>query len=113
MTEQDDLKIRLDTMNDKVRALESELSASRQQIAKVLEMIEKQHDRLNFHESSIARVDRILLQILTGRTWRTLRATGELIKRLVTSRLSGNVSDSVALTQKRSFIICTVTWITD
>jgi GT2 family glycosyltransferase len=106
MNEQDDLEVRFHAVNDKVSVLQSELRASQHQIAKLLEAIEKQQDRLNSQESTIGRVDRILMEILSGRTWRTLRATGELVKKLAPSRLGGNSRKSVALSRKRSYLFC-------
>ncbi|MBV9670992.1 MAG: glycosyltransferase, partial [Acidobacteriales bacterium] len=106
MNEQDDLGVRVDRVDDKMRVLESELKASHEQMAKFLQMLEKHQERLNLHESSITRVDRTLMEILSGRTWRTLRASGELIKRLVPSRVGVNSSASTALTSKRSYLFC-------
>src|SRR5438067_1261726 len=105
MKEQEDLEIPLHPANDKMRALESELRASQRQIAKLLEVVENQQEQLNSQGSTIERVDRILMEILSGRTWRTLRATGELIKRLAPSRLGGNSNKSIALSDKRSYLV--------
>ncbi|MBV9611735.1 MAG: glycosyltransferase family 2 protein, partial [Acidobacteriaceae bacterium] len=68
--------------------------------------LEEQRKQIQAHESSIGRLDRILMEIITGRTWRTLRATGELIKKIVPSQHARHGGNSVALTQKRSYLIC-------
>src|SRR5437588_933024 len=106
MNGQDDLEVRFHQVNKKISTLEYELRASQHQIAKQLEAIEKQQDRLNSQESTIGRVDRILMEILSGRTWRTLRATGELVKKFAPSRLGGNSRKSVAVSRQRSYLVC-------
>ncbi len=106
MDEGNDLEAQVRAANEKVRELESDLRASQRQIARVLELIERQQRQLNSQESSVARLDRILMEILTGRTWRTLRATGHLIKKLVPVHVGGNAGQSVALTRKRSYLVC-------
>lgn len=106
MDERNDLETRLRAANDKVRELESDLRASQRQIAGALELIERQQHHLDSQDSSLARLDRILMEMLTGRTWRTLRAAGNVIKRLVPSNVSGNSRHSVALTRKRSYLVC-------
>jgi GT2 family glycosyltransferase len=80
---------------DRISQLEMELRASQQQLATVLEILQEQQEQLTFQQSSLARLDRILMEMLTGRTWRTLRATGELVKRFVPSRAS--LTDGVSI----------------
>ncbi len=87
----------------KLLQLESELRASQRQIINLLELINKQQEQLNEHSSSIVRLDRILIEILTGRTWRTLRAAGEVVKRFVPSRPG---TESRKLADMRSYLVC-------
>ncbi len=105
MNNQGEVDAQLRTVNEKLRELEAELKQSKRQMARMLELVERQQYQLNSQDSAVARLDRILMELLTGRTWRTLRATGDVIKRLVPSRLGGN-GKSVALTNKRSYLVC-------
>ena len=106
MNENDDVETRLEATNDRVRELQSELRASQKQIAKLLGMVEKQQDRLNSQESTVTRLDRVVMEIITGRTWRALRASGDLVKRIL-PRLRGSAEgDSIALSHKRSYLVC-------
>ena len=55
------------------------------QLARALEMLEQQQTQIAAHDTSIARLDRILMDLLTGRLWRTLRAAGQLVSRFLPS----------------------------
>src|SRR5579883_176712 len=97
----------LEAANDALRQVQAELRASQRQLKRVLELVEKHQAQLNAHESSIARLDRILMEILTGRVWRTLRAAGDLAKRFVPRARGGNTAESVVLnSRQRSFLVC-------
>ncbi len=106
MNQQDDLEAQLRAAKDKLQQLEADVLMSQRQIAKILEVIEKQQDQLNSQGSSVGRIDQTLSELMGGRTWRALRAAGNLIKRLVPSREGGGAGSSVALTDKRSYLIC-------
>lgn len=99
MDGQDSLEPQLERALDE---LQSELKLSQRQIQTLLEIVERQEARLSAHESSIARLDRILMELLTGRTWRTLSAAGKLIKRLAPSR---GVSQQVSV-HNGSYLVC-------
>jgi GT2 family glycosyltransferase len=97
----------LEAANEALRQVQAELRASQRQLKRVLELVEKHQAQLNAHESSIARLDRILMEILTGRVWRTLRAAGDLAKRFAPRGGAGNSADSVVLnSRQRSFLVC-------
>ncbi len=104
MSQQDGLEPRLEEANDKLQQLQSELRAAQRQSARIVEVLRKQQERLELLESSVSRLDRILMELLTGRTWRTLRATGDLIRKFVPSRSGGR--GSTALTSARSYLVC-------
>ncbi len=61
-----------------------------QQVTNLLNLLEKQQARLNAQETSVARLDRILMEILTGRTWRALRFAGEVAKKVLPSRVAAH-----------------------
>ena len=104
MIREDQTQEQLEATNQRIKQLEKQLEVAHKQTAGILELLEKQEKRLVDTESSVARLDRILMELITGRTWRTLRATGELVKRLLPGR-SGS-ADSVALTNQKSYLMC-------
>lgn len=99
MNEHDAVQAQLKAANESIAHLEHELAASQRQIASLLELIEKHDSQITAQESSIARLDRILMEILTGRTWRTLRAAGDLIRKLTPAR-------GASLSGRRSYLVC-------
>lgn len=93
-----------DIAADTVQQLKLQLKASERQITRLVELLERQQSQLASQEASIARLDRILMEILTGRTWRALRAAGDLIKKVVPLRSkTGEVSVS---RKHRSILKC-------
>ena len=98
-------------MGKELDRLQSELLETRQQVKRLTTLLEKQQARLNAQEGSVARLDRILMEILTGRTWRALRFAGELAKKVLPSRraLFANPKQSTVTDEGRrikSFLVC-------
>ncbi len=106
MNRQDTPELQLEAANESLRQVQAELRASQRQLKRVLELIEKHQLQLASHESSIARLDRIIMEMLTGRVWRTLRAAGELAKRFVPRSGDGNADSLVLNSRQRSFLVC-------
>ena len=104
MTEEAAVRAESQDRNDRIRELEKQLELMNRQTAEILTILQKQDARLAEQESSIGRLDRILMELLTGRTWRTLRAAGDVVRRLVPNR--GGSGDSWALTRHKSFLKC-------
>ncbi len=105
MTEQYASELRLEELKEKIRHLESELAQSNFRMTQVLEALESHGQKLRAQQTSIARLERIQMEMITGRAWRALRAATDLVKRFVpASRRSS--SDSVALTEKVSYLVC-------
>lgn len=104
MIREDQTQEQLEATSQRIKQLEKQLEVAHKQTAAILDVIAKQEKRLADHESSLARLDRILMELITGRTWRTLRATGDLVKRLLPGR-SGS-ADSIALTNQKSYLMC-------
>lgn len=99
MSQQDPADAQLKPANESIQQLQEQLKASQRQIAAMLELLEKHDSQITAQESSIARLDRILMEILTGRTWRTLRAAGDLIRKLTPARGSSGSG-------RRSYLVC-------
>ena len=106
MTREDTREPRLKSTNEALRLIQAELRASQRQLKRVLDVVEQQQRRIAQLESSVARLDRIQMEMLTGRVWRTLRAAGQLAKRFV-PRLNASQKESVALSSdQQSFLVC-------
>lgn len=86
-----------------LRRLEDEQKATQRQIGAILDLLEKHENQIAGQETSVARLDRILMEILTGRTWRTLRAAGDLIRKLTPARGEGS---TVSRGGRRSYLMC-------
>src|SRR5947208_11336534 len=105
MTEQYASELQIEELKEKVRHLESELEQSNFRMTQVLEALESHKEKLRAQQTSIARLERIQMEMITGRAWRALRAATDLVRRFVpVSRRSS--SDSVALTEKLSYLVC-------
>ena len=106
MNSQETPEAQLESANAALRQVQAELRASQRQLKRLLELVEKHQLQLASHESSIARLDRVQMEMLTGRVWRTLRAAGDIAKRFAPGIGRGN-SDSIALNGRRkSFLVC-------
>ncbi len=98
MDRRDTPEAQQDATNKRIFQLEGELAASQKRIIKILELLAKQQSQIDLQQSSIARLDYTLMQILTGRTWRTLRSIGELAKKISPSRPRAGVAQPLAAT---------------
>lgn len=85
MNQQDSLEAQLEAANEALRKLRAEMRVVQRQLARALDMLENQQDQLTAHDTSIARLDRILMELLTGRLWRTLRTVGQFVSRFLPS----------------------------
>ncbi|MBV9759317.1 MAG: glycosyltransferase family 2 protein [Acidobacteriaceae bacterium] len=90
-------------VGEALQRLRDEQKATQRQLGAILELLEKHENQIAAQETSVARLDRILMEILTGRTWRTLRAAGDLIRKLTPARGGGA---SVSRSGKRSYLMC-------
>src|SRR5947208_8247427 len=99
MTEQYASELQIEELKQKLRHLESELARSNFRMTQVLEALESHQEKLRAQQTSLARLERIQMEMITGRAWRALRVATDLVKRFVpVSRRSS--SDSVALPAK-------------
>ncbi|HEY7305207.1 MAG TPA: glycosyltransferase family 2 protein [Bryobacteraceae bacterium] len=105
MVQQDELEAQLRASQEALEQLRSEFRISQRQLTRALELLDKQQLQLTTHETSIARLDRILMELLSGRVWRTLSATGNLVKRILPSRYS-STSEMVARGRENSYLVC-------
>ncbi len=106
MNRLDTPETQLEAANEALRQVQAELRASQRQLKRILELVEKHQLQLSSHESSIARLDRITMEMLTGRVWRTLRAAGNLAKRFVPGSGDSDGDSVVLNSRQRSFLVC-------
>ncbi len=101
-----------DATNRRLSQLEAELATSQKRIVKILELLAKQQDQSDLQQSSIARLEHTLTELLTGRTWRTLRSLGELAKKISPSP-SGAGRPKTPIPTSTSSADAYLTWIHD
>jgi GT2 family glycosyltransferase len=77
--------------DEEIIRLRTELRSSERHLARILELLEAQQEQLSKHHASIERLDRILMDVTTGRVWRTLRAAGNLVKKFIPAKDEGGV----------------------
>src|SRR3954447_23510391 len=106
MTEQDASELRGEELKERIRHLESKLAQSNAQLTQILEVLESQGESLRAQQTSIARLERIQMEMITGRAWRALRAATDLVKRFVSVSRRSSSADSVALTEMLSYLVC-------
>ena len=83
MTQIDSPEALLATSRLEMDQLRTELRASERQVARLLEMFEEQQRQVNSQQATLVRVERILMDVVTGRLWRTLRAVGGIVKAIL------------------------------
>jgi len=83
MSQLDPAEAQLETIREEVQQLREELRASERHLARVLELLEGQQTQIVAQQASIARLDRNFMDLTTGRVWRTLRAAGEIAKKVL------------------------------
>ena len=104
--EQDGSSQELKTLRAKVSTLETESKFLRGQIIQLFEAFERHEEMVRAQQATVARVDRIQMEMLTGRVWRGLRAASDLAKRFVPARLLSSNQNSVARSNVRSHLVC-------
>ena len=83
MNQTDSLDALLAASREEVDQLRTELRASEKQLARLLEIFEEQQRQVNSQQATLVRVERILMDVVTGRLWRTLRAVGNVVKSIM------------------------------
>lgn len=96
----------LKSLRSKVVTLETESKFLRGQLLQLYEAFERQEQLLRSQQATVSRVDRIQMEMLTGRLWRGLRAASDLAKRFVPGKLLGGGGMSIARSDIRSHLVC-------
>jgi GT2 family glycosyltransferase len=103
MSQLDPAEAQLETIREEVQQLREELRASERHLARVLELLDGQQTQIVAQQASIARLDRNFMDLTTGRVWRTLRAAGEIAKKVLPA---GQRDDSFSSGQKNTYLVC-------
>jgi GT2 family glycosyltransferase len=103
MDQLDSLEAHLDAARQEIKQLRSELRASEKHLARLLELFERQQEQMDTQRASLIRLDRILMDVTTGRTWRSLRAAGAILKKFFPA---GDRADSLSVGRKNTFLVC-------
>jgi O-antigen biosynthesis protein len=103
MNQLDPLDAQLEATREEVQQLRAELRASERHLARVLELLDGQQAQIVAQQASIARLDRNFMDLTTGRVWRTLRAAGEIAKKVLPA---GQRDDSFSSGQKNTYLVC-------
>jgi len=109
----DSIESQLKAAHEEIREIRSELNVSLHQVVRILEMLERQQDQLSAHQSSLVRLDRILMDVVTGRLWRTLRAAGDIVKKIIPNGAPSANGDARAAGGKKTLLMCDEPSVTD
>jgi O-antigen biosynthesis protein len=103
MNQLDALEAHLQAAQQEIKQLRSELRASERHLARLLELIEIQQGRIDSQQGSIVRLDRILMDMTTGRVWRTLRAAGGIVKKFFPA---ADRAGSPSVGRRNTYLVC-------
>jgi GT2 family glycosyltransferase len=103
MNRLDPVEAQLEATREEVQQLRAELRASERHLARVLELLDSQQAQIVSQQASIARLDRNFMELTTGRVWRTLRAAGEIAKKVLPA---GQRDDALSSGQKNTYLVC-------
>lgn len=106
MTGPDPLQSEVEALKAKVQKLEAYIRTSQLQMSKIIQMLEAQSEQLRTQQTSVSRVDRIQMEMLSGRVWRTLHAASGAAQRLLRRGRPGSSSNTTVLSNKPSFLVC-------
>ncbi len=95
----------VEALQARIRRLEAYIKTSQLQMGKVVEMLAEQAEQLRAQQASITRVDRIQMEMLSGRVWRTLRVASGAAQKLLGRRRPG-ATNTVVLNNKASYLVC-------
>jgi GT2 family glycosyltransferase len=99
MSQADPLEAQLTVAREEIGQLRTDLRAAERQIAGLLEMLEEQQRRVNSHHATLVRMERMLMDVVSGRVWRTLRAVGRAVQKVVPGE--GNL-----IARKNTYLVC-------
>lgn len=106
MIQTDSMQAEIELLQARIQKLEAHIKTSRMQMSKLVELVESQGEQLRAQQSSVARVDRIQMEMMTGRVWRTLRVASGIAQKLLRRREPETQNATTILDSKPAFLIC-------
>jgi GT2 family glycosyltransferase len=106
MNESGSLEALLAVAREEISQLKAELRTSERNVARLLEMFEEQQRIVNTQQATLVRIERVLMDVVTGRVWRTLRAAGNVIKRIVPGGGTFANGTSHLMARRNTYLVC-------
>jgi GT2 family glycosyltransferase len=106
MNESGSLEALLAVAREEISQLKAELRTSERNVARLLEMFEEQQRIVNTQQATLVRIERVLMDVVTGRVWRTLRAAGNVIKKVIPGTETHANGTSHLLARKNTYLVC-------
>jgi O-antigen biosynthesis protein len=103
MNRLDPLEAQLEATREEIQQLRAELRTSQLHLVRVLELLDRQQAQIVSQQASIARLDNNFMDLTTGRVWRTLRAAGEIAKKILPA---GQRDDELSSGQSNTYLVC-------
>ena len=103
MNRLDPLEAQLEATREEIQQLRAELRTSQLHLVRVLELLDRQQAQIVSQQASIARLDSNFMDLTTGRVWRTLRAAGEIAKKILPA---GQRDDELSSGQSNTYLVC-------
>jgi GT2 family glycosyltransferase len=106
MTQTDSFESLLAVARDEIGQLKADLKASEKNIARLLQMFEEQQRLVNSQQATLVRMERVLMDVVSGRVWRTLRAAGGVIKKVIPGGSAHPNGTSLLIARKNTYLVC-------
>ncbi len=90
---------------EEISQLKTELRTSEKNIARLLEMFEEQQRLVNNQQAALLRVENTLTEVVTGRIWRTLKAAGAIVQRVMPGK-SGLTKGQRLIARRNTVLVC-------
>ena len=69
-------------------------------------MFEEQQRIVNTQQATLVRIERVLMDVVTGRVWRTLRAAGNVIKKIMPGVGTNPYGESQLRACQKHLLVC-------
>ena len=89
----------LASAREEIDRLRTELRASERHIARLLEMFEQQQRQVNSQQATLVRMERMLMDVVSGRVWRALRTMGSVVRKVIPG-------DGSLIARKNTYLVC-------
>ena len=99
------MEAQLAAAREEINQLKAELRASEKNIARLLAMFEEQQRFAKHQQAALVRIENVVTEVVTGRIWRTLKAVGSIIQRVIPG--SGkSVHGERLIARRNTILVC-------